>query len=53
MNHAAKVLEALKDLGEGRWIPWTSLAGYLRTDHRIPGLTRLLRRWLWVRARLQ
>jgi hypothetical protein len=39
------VLEALKDLGEGRWIPWTSLAGYLKTDHRIPGLTRLLRRW--------
>ncbi len=39
------VLEALKDLGEGRWIPWESLAGYLRTDHRIPGLTRLLRRW--------
>lgn len=39
------VLEALKDLGEGRWIPWGSLAGYLRTDHRIPGLTRLLRRW--------
>ena len=39
------VLEALKDLGEGRWVPWGSLAGYLRTDHRVPGLTRLLRRW--------
>ncbi len=39
------VLESLKDLGEGRWVPWASLSGYLRTDHRVPGLTRLLRRW--------
>jgi hypothetical protein len=39
------VLESLKDLGEGRWVPWPSLAGYFKTDHRIPGLTRLLRRW--------
>ena len=39
------VLEALKDLGEGRWVPWGSLSGYLKTDHRVPGLTRLLRRW--------
>lgn len=38
-------LEALKELGEGRWVPWESLAGYLRTDHRVPGLGRLLRRW--------
>jgi len=39
------VLEALHDLGEGRWIPWDSLAGYLKGDPRIPGLGRLLRRW--------
>jgi hypothetical protein len=39
------VLEALRDLGESRWIPWPSLEGYLRTDHRIPGVERLLRRW--------
>ncbi len=39
------VLEALRDLGENRWIPWTSLHGYLSTDHRIPGVDRLLRRW--------
>jgi hypothetical protein len=39
------VLEALRDLGESRWIPWTSLEGYLATDHRIPGVDRLLRRW--------
>ena len=39
------VLEALKDLGEDRWVPWRSVAGYLRTDSRIPGLSRLLRRW--------
>jgi hypothetical protein len=38
-------LEALRDLGESRWIPWTSLRGYLSTDHRIPGVDRLLRRW--------
>jgi hypothetical protein len=39
------VLEALRELGENRWIPWTSLEGYLSTDHRIPGVDRLLRRW--------
>ncbi len=39
------VIEALRDLGESRWIPWTSLEGYLATDHRIPGVDRLLRRW--------
>ena len=39
------VLEALRDLGESRWIPWASLEGYLSTDHRIPGVDRLLRRW--------
>jgi hypothetical protein len=39
------VLEALRELGEGRWVPWSSLAGWLRSDHRIPGLARLLRRW--------
>jgi hypothetical protein len=39
------VLEALRDLGENRWIPWKSLEGYLATDHRIAGIERLLRRW--------
>jgi hypothetical protein len=39
------VLESLRDLGESRWIPWASLEGYLRTDHRIAGVERLLRRW--------
>ena len=38
------VLEALLDLGEG-WIPWVALERYFRSDHRIPGLTRLFRRW--------
>jgi hypothetical protein len=38
-------LEALHELGAGRWIPWQSLAGYLKSDRRIPGLERLLRRW--------
>lgn len=39
------VLEALRELGENRWIPWKSLEGYLATDHRIAGVERLLRRW--------
>jgi hypothetical protein len=39
------VLEALRELGEGRWVPWSSLAGWLKSDHRVPGLGRLLRRW--------
>src|SRR6185312_6414096 len=39
------VLEALKELGEGRWVPWSSLAGWLRSDPTVPGLGRLLRRW--------
>jgi hypothetical protein len=39
------VLEALRDLGENRWIPWVSLERYLASDHRIPGVERLLRRW--------
>jgi hypothetical protein len=39
------VLDSLRDLGEGRWVPWTALAGWLKSDHRIPGLARLLRRW--------
>ncbi len=39
------VLEALHELGEGRWVPWSSLAGWLRSDDRVPGIARLLRRW--------
>ncbi len=39
------VLEALTDLGEGRWVPWQALEGYLAADERIPGIERLLRRW--------
>ncbi|HEY3818451.1 MAG TPA: hypothetical protein VGL81_14855 [Polyangiaceae bacterium] len=39
------VLEALRELGEGRWVPWSSLAGWLKSDQRVPGIARLLRRW--------
>jgi hypothetical protein len=39
------VLEALRELGEGRWLPWAALEQYLSTDPRVPGLARLLRRW--------
>ncbi len=41
----AFLLEALVELGEG-WIPWLALERYLRTDHRMAGLTRLFRRWV-------
>jgi hypothetical protein len=39
------VLDALQDLGEGRWVPWDALEGYLAADERVPGIERLLRRW--------
>jgi hypothetical protein len=39
------VLDALCDLGEGRWVPWRALAEYVRDDGRTPGVARLLRRW--------
>src|SRR5262249_4059281 len=39
------VIDALQDLGEGRWVPWHSLEGYLGADERIAGIERLLRRW--------
>ncbi len=39
------VIEALGDLGEGRWIPWQALEGYLAADERMAGVERLLRRW--------
>lgn len=39
------VLDALHDLGEGRWVPWQSLQGYLAADERIAGVERLIRRW--------
>ncbi len=39
------VIDALADLGEGRWVPWEALAGYVRNDTRTPGVKRLIRRW--------
>jgi hypothetical protein len=39
------VLDSLVDLGEGRWIPWEAISGFLLTDSRAPGLARLLERW--------
>ncbi|HEY6729307.1 MAG TPA: hypothetical protein VI197_35090 [Polyangiaceae bacterium] len=39
------VLEALQELGDGRWAPWEAVAAYIRTDTRTPGLTRLIERW--------
>lgn len=39
------VLEALQELGDGRWAPWEAIAGYVRTDGRAPGVGRLIERW--------
>lgn len=39
------VLDALCELGEGRWVPWRALAEYARDDARTAGVARLLRRW--------
>lgn len=39
------VLDSLVDLGDGRWIPWEAILGFLLTDSRAPGLARLLERW--------
>lgn len=39
------VLEALQELGDGRWVPWEAIAAYVRSDARAPGLSRLIQRW--------
>ena len=39
------LLDALRELGEGRWIPWRALAAYVRDDARSLAVGRLLRRW--------
>lgn len=39
------VLEALLELGEGRWVPFEALSSYLLADSRVPGVERLYRRW--------
>src|SRR6266545_3140300 len=39
------VLDALRELGEGRWVPWDAVAGYVRDDTRTAAVARLLRRW--------
>ncbi|HEY3254188.1 MAG TPA: hypothetical protein VGJ91_09580, partial [Polyangiaceae bacterium] len=39
------VLEALQELGDGRWAPWEAIAAYVRSDARAPGVARLIERW--------
>ncbi|MCS6901627.1 MAG: hypothetical protein RMJ98_18460 [Myxococcales bacterium] len=39
------LLDALQELGEGRWVPWRALAAYIRDDTRALAVGRLLRRW--------
>jgi hypothetical protein len=39
------VVDALGELGDGRWAPWEAVAAYVRADSRTPGLGRLLERW--------
>ena len=39
------VLEALAELGEDSWLPWSALESYLKADPRFESLGRLFRRW--------
>ncbi|RYE93267.1 MAG: hypothetical protein EOO75_04755 [Myxococcales bacterium] len=39
------LLDALRELAEGRWVPWHALSLYVRADARTAALARLLRRW--------
>ncbi|MBI4703284.1 MAG: hypothetical protein HY744_19380 [Deltaproteobacteria bacterium] len=39
------VLDALLDLGEGRWVPYQALTAYIADDPRLGGIGRLLGRW--------
>ena len=39
------VLDALSDLGEGQWVPYSALVAYLQDDPRLGGLRRLFERW--------
>lgn len=39
------VIEALQELGDGRWAPWEAIAAYVRSDARTPGVGRLIERW--------
>jgi hypothetical protein len=39
------VLDALTELGDGRWAPWEAVAAYVRADSRTPGIGRLIDRW--------
>jgi hypothetical protein len=39
------VLEALQDLGEDQWVPYSALEAYLGDDPRAGGLERLFYRW--------
>ncbi len=39
------LLEALQELGDGRWVPWEAIAAYVRSDSRSPGIARLIQRW--------
>ncbi len=47
----AMVIDALRELSDGRWAPWEALAAYVRADSRTPGLARLLERWAVARRR--
>ena len=39
------ILDALQELGDGRWAPWEAIAAYVRSDARAPGVARLIERW--------
>lgn len=39
------LIEALRELGEDRWVSWKALYSYVANDARIPSITRLIKRW--------
>jgi len=39
------VLDALGELGDSNWAPWSAVLSYLHADGRTPGVARLLERW--------
>lgn len=39
------VVEALRELGDGQWAPWSAISEYMKADPRTPGLRRLIERF--------
>lgn len=39
------VLECLRELNPGDWVPWRAVSEYIQADERVPGARRLIARW--------